>query len=46
MTNLLSSPDLVLARTITGLSTVSTAASSLDCARGMWDEIVAVGAPA
>src|SRR5580693_725759 len=46
MTNLLSRPAPVLARTVTGLSTVSGGRFVLGLgAGGMWDEIVALGVP-
>src|SRR5580704_13813815 len=46
MTNLLSRPAPVLARTVTGLSTVSGGRFVLGMgAGGMWDEIVALGVP-
>ncbi len=46
MTNLLSRPAPVLARTVTGLSTISGERVVLGLgAGGMWEEIVALGAP-
>jgi alkanesulfonate monooxygenase SsuD/methylene tetrahydromethanopterin reductase-like flavin-dependent oxidoreductase (luciferase family) len=46
MTNLLSRPAPVLARTVTGLSTISSGRVVLGLgAGGMWEEIVALGAP-
>ena len=46
MTNLLSRPAPILARTITGLSTISGSRVVLGMgAGGMWEEIVALGVP-
>ena len=46
MTNLLSRPAPVLARTVTGLSTISRGRFVLGLgAGGMWEEIVALGVP-
>jgi alkanesulfonate monooxygenase SsuD/methylene tetrahydromethanopterin reductase-like flavin-dependent oxidoreductase (luciferase family) len=46
MTNLLSRPAPILARTVTGLSTISGGRVVLGMgAGGMWDEIVALGVP-
>ena len=46
MTNLLSRPAPILARTVTGLSTISRGRVVLGMgAGGMWDEIVALGVP-
>jgi alkanesulfonate monooxygenase SsuD/methylene tetrahydromethanopterin reductase-like flavin-dependent oxidoreductase (luciferase family) len=46
MTNLLSRPAPVLARTVTGLSTVSGGRFALGIgAGGLWEEIVALGVP-
>ena len=46
MTNLLSRPAPILARTVTGLSTISGGRVVLGIgAGGMWDEIVALGVP-
>jgi alkanesulfonate monooxygenase SsuD/methylene tetrahydromethanopterin reductase-like flavin-dependent oxidoreductase (luciferase family) len=46
MTNLLSRPAPILARTVTGLSTISGGRVILGMgAGGMWDEIVALGVP-
>ncbi len=46
MTNLLSRPAPILARTVTGLSTISGARVVLGMgAGGMWEEIVALGVP-
>jgi alkanesulfonate monooxygenase SsuD/methylene tetrahydromethanopterin reductase-like flavin-dependent oxidoreductase (luciferase family) len=46
MTNLLSRPAPILARTITGLSTISRGRVVLGMgAGGMWEEIVALGVP-
>src|SRR5580658_4350405 len=46
MTNLLSRPAPVLARTVTGLSTISGGRVVLGIgAGGMWEEIVALGVP-
>ena len=46
MTNLLSRPGPILARTITGLSTISGGRVVLGLgAGGMWEEIVALGVP-
>src|SRR3984957_10429058 len=46
MTNLLSRPAPVLARTVTGLSTISGGRVVLGMgAGGMWEEIVALGVP-
>ena len=47
MTNLLSRPAPILARTVTGLSTISGGRVVLGMgAGGMWEEIVALGVPA
>ncbi len=47
MTNLLSRPAPILARTITGLSTLSGGRVVLGLgAGGMWEEIIALGVPA
>jgi len=46
MTNLLSRPAPILARTVTGLSTISQGRFVLGVgAGGMWEEIVALGVP-
>src|ERR1700728_3067317 len=46
MTNLLSRPAPILARTVTGLSTISGGRVALGMgAGGMWEEIVALGGP-
>jgi alkanesulfonate monooxygenase SsuD/methylene tetrahydromethanopterin reductase-like flavin-dependent oxidoreductase (luciferase family) len=46
MTNLLSRPAPILARTVTGLSTISAGRVVLGMgAGGMWEEIVALGVP-
>jgi alkanesulfonate monooxygenase SsuD/methylene tetrahydromethanopterin reductase-like flavin-dependent oxidoreductase (luciferase family) len=46
MTNLLSRPAPILARTVTGLSTISGGRVALGMgAGGMWEEIVALGVP-
>ena len=46
MTNLLSRPAPILARTVTGLSTISSGRVVLGLgAGGMWEEIVALGVP-
>lgn len=46
MTNLLSRPAPILARTVTGLSTISGGRVVLGLgAGGMWEEIVALGVP-
>jgi alkanesulfonate monooxygenase SsuD/methylene tetrahydromethanopterin reductase-like flavin-dependent oxidoreductase (luciferase family) len=46
MTNLLNRPALILARTVTGLSTISCGRFVLGLgAGGMWEEIVALGVP-
>ncbi len=46
MTNLLSRPAPILARTVTGLSTISDGRVVLGMgAGGMWEEIVSLGVP-